>query len=89
MATQEDPYNEETNYLLHRVQPAREQVQLINEVIARSDHQTAIVLLTQLLEISPWAPEFREKRAQAYLAVGDRISAVSDYKSGLMKNILY
>lgn len=80
-ALQEDPYNEETSYLFNRIQPAREQVQLIHDVISRNDHQTAVVLLTQLLEISPWSAEFRELRAHAYLATGDRISAVSDFRS--------
>lgn len=80
-AAQEDPYNEETNYLFHRIHPAKEQVQLIHDVISRNDHQTAVVLLTQLLEISPWSAEFRELRAHSYLATGDRISAISDFRS--------
>lgn len=80
-ALQEDPSNEETDYLFHRIHPAREQVELIRDVISRNDHQTAVVLLTQLLEISPWSADFRELRAHSYLATGDRISAVSDFRS--------
>lgn len=57
-AAQEDPYNEETNYLYHRINPAREQIQLVHDVIERDDYQTAVVLLTQLLEISPWSDYF-------------------------------
>lgn len=80
-AIREEPYNEETNYLFHRINPAREQVALVHDLINRNDHGTVITLLTQLLEISPWSPEFRELRAHSYLAVGDRMSAVSDFKS--------
>lgn len=80
-ALQEDPYNEETNYLFQRINPAREQLDLVRDVMARSDFQTAISLLTQLLEISPWCSEIRELRAQSYLMVGDRIAAVSDFRS--------
>ena len=78
---QEDPHNEETNYLFQRINPAREQIDLVHEVIARGDHQSAVSLLTQLLEISPWCAEIRELRAKSYLLVGDRLAAVSDFRS--------
>lgn len=78
---QEDPYNEENNYLYQRINPAREQLNLVHDVMARNDYQTAIALLTQLLEISPWCSEIRELRAQSYLMIGDRIAAVSDFRS--------
>lgn len=78
---QEDPHNEEYNYLFQRINPAREQIDLVHDVIAGGDHQTAVALLTQLLEISPWCSEIRELRAQSYLMVGDRLAAVSDFRS--------
>lgn len=81
VALQEDPYNEEAHYLYERINPARQQVDLVHEVLSRNDHGTAIALLSQLLEISPWSPDLRELRAQSNLAVGDRMSAVSDFKS--------
>lgn len=77
----EDPQNEEHNYLYQRINPAREQINLVHEVIARGDHQTAVALLTQLLELSPWSAEIRELRAQSYLMIGDRLAAVSDFRS--------
>lgn len=80
-ALQVDPHNEETNYLFHRINPAREQMDLVHDVIAQGDHQTAVALLTQLLEISPWSSEIRELRGQSYLMVGDRLAAVSDFRS--------
>lgn len=78
---QEDPYNEDHNYLYQRINPAREQLNLVYDVITRNDHQTAIALLTQLLEISPWCSEIRELRAQSNLMIGDRLAAVSDFRS--------
>lgn len=77
----EDPHNEENHYLYQRIGPAREQIDLVHDITARGDHQTAITLLTQLLEISPWCSEIRELRAQSYLMVGDRLAAVSDFRS--------
>lgn len=78
---QEDPNNEEHHYLYSRINPAREQLDLVHDITARGEHPTAITLLTQLLEISPWCSEIRELRAQSYLMVGDRLSAVSDFRS--------
>lgn len=78
---QEDPMNEETRYLFDRITPARQQIDLVHDVTSRGDHQSAVALLTQLLEISPWSPELRELRAQSNLAIGDRLSAVSDFRS--------
>jgi DnaJ homolog subfamily C member 3 len=80
-AFQEDPHSEEISYLFNRINPAREQIELVHEVIAQGDHQTAVALLTQLLEISPWSAEIRELRANSYLMVGDRLAAVSDFRS--------
>lgn len=78
---QEDPYNEETNYLYQRINPAREQIDLVHEIVKQGDHGTAIALLTQLLEISPWCADIREMRAKSYLMIGDKIAAVSDFRS--------
>jgi DnaJ family protein C protein 3 len=77
----EDPSSEESRYLFDRILPARQQIDLVHEVTLQGDHQSAVALLTQLLEISPWSPELRELRAQSNLAVGDRLAAVSDFRS--------
>lgn len=76
-----DPLNEEANYLYSKINPAREQIDLVYEVINRNDHSTAVALLTQLLEISPWSSMIRELRGQSYLKMGDKIAAVSDFRS--------
>lgn len=77
----EDPYNDDVNYLYSKVDPAREQWNSIENLIARGDHRTAIAFLTQLLEISPWSAKFRETRADCYINENDVLSAVSDLRS--------
>lgn len=76
-----DPHNHEVNFQYARIDPARDQWALCLDLLARGDYTTAIALLTQLLEICPWSVEIREARAQSYIRVGDRLSAVSDFRS--------
>lgn len=76
-----DPYNEEISYNYQRINPAREQWALVKELMASGDHANAVVLLTQLLEISPWSADLREMRGKSYIMVGDKIAAVSDFRS--------
>lgn len=79
-AYQEDP-SEDLSYKFSRINPAREQISLVHDTLSRGDHGHAVQLLTQLLEVSPWCAEFRELRAKSYLMIGDRLSAVSDFRS--------
>lgn len=76
-----EPHNEEIRYQYERIEPAREQYNLIQDLIHNEDYQTVVTLLTQMLEISPWSAEFRETRAMAYRYLGDHLSAVSDMRS--------
>lgn len=76
-----DPHNHDVNFQYARIDPARDQWVLCLDVLARGDYTTAIALLTQLLEICPWSVEIREARAQSYIRVGDRLAAVSDFRS--------
>lgn len=78
---QEEPQNHEAIYLYNKIEPAREQYIIIKDVTNRGEYPTAVTLLTQLLEISPWCADFREARAEAHLHTGDQISAVSDLRS--------
>lgn len=77
----EDPANEEITLLYNKVNAAREQEELIDNVIRQNDYRTAITLLTQILEISPWSIKFRESRAECYIEEDDILSAVSDLRS--------
>ncbi|XP_058061971.1 dnaJ homolog subfamily C member 3 [Anopheles bellator] len=76
-----DPHNPDINVQFSRIVPARDQWLLCLDVMERGDFTTAIALLTQLLEVCPWSVEIREARAQMYLRVGDRMAAVSDFRS--------
>lgn len=53
----------------------------MQNALAVDDHQYTITLLTQLLEISPWAKHFRETRAESYIAENDILAAISDLRS--------
>ncbi|EAT48083.1 AAEL000807-PA [Aedes aegypti] len=76
-----DPHNHEVNYKYAQIDNARNQWAFCLDVLARGDYATAITLLTQMLEICPWSVEIRESRAQSYIRVGDRLSAVSDFRA--------
>lgn len=76
-----EPNNDDATYLLSRIQPAREQNEHTKEIIANGDYRTAIVLLSQLLEVSPWSTSLREARADCYIKDEDILSAVSDLRS--------
>ncbi|XP_055634496.1 dnaJ homolog subfamily C member 3 [Toxorhynchites rutilus septentrionalis] len=76
-----DPHNHDINYYYARIDPARDQWALCQDVMQRGDFTTAQALLSQLLEICPWSVEIREARAQAYIRLGDRMAAVSDFRS--------
>lgn len=76
-----DPHNHEVNFQYTRINPARDQWALCWDVMEKGDYTTAIALLTQLIDICPWAVEIREARAQAYIRVGDRLAAVSDFRA--------
>lgn len=76
-----EPNNEDLHYLFGRIAPAREQVEQTRHIIDQGDYRTAVVLLTQLLEVSPWSVELRESRADCYINEQDILSAVSDLRS--------
>lgn len=78
---QVDPYHQDANYLHSRIHPAREQTLYVYDLIADNNHRHAITLITQLLEISPWAVKLRDLRAESYIQEGDILSAVSDLRS--------
>ncbi|XP_055379167.1 dnaJ homolog subfamily C member 3 [Condylostylus longicornis] len=80
-ALEADPHNYQINEHYNRLSPALEQWELVQEVKDRGDYKTAIVLLTQLLEISPWSTDFRQTRAECYIEEDDILSAISDLRS--------
>ncbi|KAJ6633044.1 DnaJ like subfamily C member 3 [Pseudolycoriella hygida] len=80
-ALHDDPNNQDAQYLLSRIGPARNQEEQTKEIIDQGNYATAIVLLTQLLEVSPWSTNLRESRANCYIKEEDILSAVSDLRS--------
>lgn len=77
----DQPQNDEASYNFQRLNPAREQADHVDQLIVRFEYKTAITLLTQLLEVSPWSAKFRELRADCYIKDNDILSAVSDLRS--------
>lgn len=78
---QVDPHHQDAYYLHSRIHPAREQVIYVQNAVVNDDHHQVIEMVTQLLEISPWAREFRETRSDSYIATGDILAAISDLRS--------
>lgn len=76
-----EPHNEDVHYLYSKIDPAREQWDTIQQLMAGGDYRTSIVLISQMLELSPWSSLFRETRADCYVKEGDYLGAVSDYRS--------
>jgi len=66
--------------MFSKIVPSREQWKLIQELMHNQQYDTAITLLTQLLEISPWSIEYREERSNCYIKEGDILSAISDLR---------
>ncbi|XP_067615214.1 dnaJ homolog subfamily C member 3 [Eurosta solidaginis] len=78
---QEDPHNELAKEHFQRIDAAIEQWEIIKDLKRRGDARNIIPMITQLLEISPWATEFRQARADANIAINEIQSAISDLRS--------
>ncbi|ALC45876.1 P58IPK [Drosophila busckii] len=76
----EESHNAIVNENYARLNPAKEQWQLVRHLMKHGDDQNAIGMITQLLEISPWSVELRQARSDAYLKVNDPLSAISDLR---------
>ncbi|XP_030374428.1 dnaJ homolog subfamily C member 3 [Scaptodrosophila lebanonensis] len=77
---QEEPNNGVVYEHFSRIKPAADQWDLVQDLIRREDHQNAIAMLTQLLEVSPWSTTFRQARSDAYIAVNDPLAAIADLR---------
>ncbi|XP_066245226.1 dnaJ homolog subfamily C member 3 [Euwallacea similis] len=75
-----DPYNVEANDLIQRIEPAKERKTSAEYYYGRNDYTSAIHYLTEALEVSPWASELYEFRAEMYLDSGDERAAIADLK---------
>ncbi|XP_068628617.1 dnaJ homolog subfamily C member 3 [Battus philenor] len=79
--TYSDPYNEEALTQYHHMDEYAEELRLAEAYYRGSDYRAAVDLATRLLEISPWAAQLRQLRAECYIALNDLFSAVSDIRS--------
>jgi len=76
-----DPYHAEANELISRIEPARERESNAKYFYAHNDYGNAIHMLSEVIEISPWAPRLYELRAQMHLDNNDEMAAVNDIRS--------
>jgi len=78
---EEDPYNEDAQLGLSKVEPAREDISLAKALVRGKDYKGAIELITKIIEVCPWSSDLRELRADCHVALGDTMSAISDIRS--------
>ncbi|KAF5271325.1 hypothetical protein FQA39_LY08123 [Lamprigera yunnana] len=78
---QQDPHNLEASELIHRIQPATEHKDMSDLYYSRGDFVNAIALLSEVINISPWAAHLFELRAQMHLENEDLLSAIADIKA--------
>lgn len=78
---QTDPYNQEANDFIHRIDPAKEMKATAEYYYARDDFDNAVEALNNVIEVSPWAPDIYEFRAELNLERNDVMSAISDYRA--------
>ncbi|KPJ09977.1 DnaJ-like subfamily C member 3 [Papilio machaon] len=79
--TYSEPYNEEAVNQYHAMDGLAEDLRLAEAYYRGGDMRAAADLATRLLELSPWAAQLRQLRAECYIAMNDLFSAVSDIRS--------
>lgn len=75
-----DPNNAEASELIHRIDPAKERKRSAEYYYGHNDYASAIHYLTEAIEVSPWASDLYEFRAEMYLETGDEMAAISDIR---------
>ncbi|XP_045542322.1 dnaJ homolog subfamily C member 3 [Papilio machaon] len=79
--TYSEPYNEEAVNQYHAMDGLAEDLRLAEAYYRGGDMRATADLATRLLELSPWAAQLRQLRAECYIAMNDLFSAVSDIRS--------
>ncbi|KAM3957114.1 dnaJ homolog subfamily C member P58IPK [Aphomia sociella] len=79
--THSDPYNEEAIAQYHKIDEYIDELRLAEAYYRGGEHRAVVELGSRLLEASPWAAQLRQLRAEAYIALNDLFSAVSDIRS--------
>lgn len=78
---QMDPYNVEANELIQRIQPTVEHKKLAEYYWGNDDYPSAIQLLSEVIEVSPWASDLYELRSQMHIENNDILAAIADIRS--------
>ncbi|KAJ8956857.1 hypothetical protein NQ318_014272 [Aromia moschata] len=71
----------DANELIQRIDPAKERKRSAEYYYGHSDYPSAIHYLSEVLEVSPWAADLYEFRAELHMLNGDEMSAITDIKS--------
>ncbi|XP_053600998.1 dnaJ homolog subfamily C member 3 [Plodia interpunctella] len=79
--TNADPYNEEATAQFYKIDEYIDDLRLAEAYYRGGDHRAAADLASSLLEVSPWAAPLRQLRAEAYIALNDMFSAVSELRA--------
>ncbi|EMP23894.1 DnaJ like protein subfamily C member 3 [Chelonia mydas] len=77
---QSDPSHKEAQSQLARLTELEVSMQEARAAYQRTDYAGAIRILERAVEISPWAPEAKELRAECHLLLGDYGKAILDLK---------
>lgn len=76
-----EPHNTDARDALHRIAPAKEELQIADILMNTGDYVAAVQQISNIIELCPWAPELRELRAACYEALGDPMGAIADVRS--------
>ncbi|CAH0557486.1 unnamed protein product [Brassicogethes aeneus] len=75
-----DPYNEEANLNIQRIDPTKEALNTAKYYYAHNDYPSAIRSLSEVLEVSPWASDLYEFRSELHMEFGEEMAAISDLR---------
>lgn len=76
----QNPSNEDAARHLSEFQQIKADIELAKDLYRGQDFQGAIDVLGKIIEICPWDPEFREIRAECYIAQGEFFKAIGDIR---------
>lgn len=76
-----DPYNVDANEFIQKIDPTKDRKRSAEYYYGHNDYATAIHYLSEVIEVSPWAAELYDFRAELHMLNGDEMSAITDIKS--------
>lgn len=76
-----EPHNAEARSIYAKIHPTQESYHLAQSLVQEERFEEAIDLLSDVIEVCPWSSFLRELRAEANVAVGDYMNAISDIRS--------